>query len=173
MGFLVAFLAGACTLSAALAIYYWHLGNHDILLETAAAYHFIVQQNVSGGEIRCSCLIPLSNKGERQGMVNNVFCRPVYCGKIMNDLDIRSHLRLVRNIMRKNGYWESLILKKNDFFVTELEVIIRSRINTSSLIQEVPCLKMLIYYQVIGRKEIQWRLAEISMPLITKEGRGG
>ncbi|HHV35269.1 MAG TPA: hypothetical protein GXX59_06780 [Syntrophomonadaceae bacterium] len=165
MGFLVAFIACASTLSAALAAYYWRLGNHNILLDTAAAHEFIVQHHVSGSEIDCSCLIPLSNKGEQQGMVNNVFCQPVHCGKIMNDLEISSHLRLVRDNMRKNGYWESLILKKNDYFITELAVKIRSRINISSLIREVPCMKMIIYYQVIGRKGIQWRLAEISIPL--------
>lgn len=173
MGFLVAFLACASTLSAALAVYYWHLGDHNILLNSEAAHELIIQHDFSSGEIYCSCLIPLANKGNQQGMVNNVFCQPEYCGKIMNDLEIKSHLCLVRNTMRKNGYWESLILKKNDYFITKLEVTIRSRINISSLIREVPHMKMLIYYQVVGRKGIQWRLTEIPLPLKRKQGKGG
>ncbi|MGB4504843.1 MAG: hypothetical protein WBI44_08105 [Syntrophaceticus sp.] len=165
MELLVAFLACAGTLSAALAVYYWRLGNHDILLDTAAAYDFNVQHDHARGEIHCSCLIPLINKGEQQGMVNNVFCQPVYCGKIMNDIEIKSYLCLVTNNTRKKSYWESLILKKGDNFITELNVIISSNINISTLISVVPQMKIAIYYQVVGRKGIQWRLAEISIPL--------
>jgi hypothetical protein len=173
LGFLVAFLACAGTLSAALAVYYWRLGNHNILLDTAAAYEFSVEHDFAGGEIHCSCLIPLSNNGEQQGMVNNVFCQPVHCGKIMKDLEIGSHLRLIRNTIRKNGYWESLILKKNDYFTVELVVNIRSGVYISSLVRELPYLKMLIYYQVVGRKGIQWKMAEISLPLTKKQVKGG
>lgn len=166
MGFLVAFFACAGTLSAALAVYYWHLGNHNILIDTAAASEFVVEHDIPHNEITCSCLIPLSNKGEQQGMLNNVFCQPVYCGKIMNELTISSHLCLVKDEMRKNSYWESLILKKSDHFDTELVVKIRSSIDISSLIQELDHIQMLIYYQVVGRKGIQWKLAELPMPLV-------
>jgi hypothetical protein len=38
---------------------------------------------------------------------------------------------------------------------------------------ELPYLKMLIYYQVVGRKGIQWKMAEISLPLTKKQVKGG
>ncbi|HBG22159.1 MAG: hypothetical protein PHX16_06285 [Syntrophaceticus sp.] len=171
MGFLVAFAACAGTISAALAVYYWHLGNHNILLDTAAAYEFVVRHDIPRNEITCSCLIPLSNKGEQQGMINNVFCQPVYCGKIMDELTISSHLCLVedemKDEMRENSYWKSLILKRNDHFDTKLVVKIHnSSIDIASLVQELDHIQMLIYYQVVGRKGIQWRLAELSVPLV-------
>ncbi len=168
MGFMVAVIACAGTLSAALTFYYLHLGDNNILLETTATYDLVVQYDLPGREIHCRCLIPLSNKGKQQGMVNNVFCQPVYCGKVMKKLEIISHLHLTREPSRENGYWESLILKTNDYFITELEVVIRSQVPIPSLLQEVPRLTILIYYQVVGRKGIQWRLAELPLPLKRK-----
>ncbi len=165
MGFLVAFLACASTLSAALAVYYWHLGDQNILFEVEAARDLVVQHDHMRDEIICRCLIPLTNKGELQGMVNNVFCQPVYCGKIMKGMEIKAHLR-VKDQIRENGYWESLILKKNAYFLTELEVRINHTLfDIPTLISKVPRLTMVIYYQVVGRKGIQWRLAELALPL--------
>lgn len=169
VGFLIAMLACAGALSAALAVYYWQLGNNNILFETASARDIEVKHNISAREIYCRCLIPLSNKGEQQGMVNNVFCQPVYCGKIMKDLEILPRIRLVRGKLRENGYWESLLLKRNDRFLTELEVIISSQLEIPFIIKEVPRLTILIYYQVVGRKGIDWRLAEMSFNLARKD----
>ena len=173
MEFLVAFAACAGTISAALAVYYWRLGHHNIFLDAAAASEFVVQYDSSRHEITCSCLIPLSNQGEQQGMINNVFCQPVYCGKIMDELTISSYLCLVEDMMedqlRENSYWKSLILKRNDHFNTKLVVKIHSSsITMTSLVQKLDQIQMLIYYQVVGRKGIQWRLAELSLPLVTQ-----
>lgn len=169
MGFLIALATCAGTISAALAVYYWHLGNHNIILDSAAASEFIVEHNIPQNKITCYCLIPLSNKGEQQGMVNNVFCQPVYCGKIMDELTISSHLYLVRkekDEIQESSYWKSLILKKNAHFDTKLVVNIQnSSISLASLVQELDRIQLLIYYQVVGRKGIQWRLAELSVPL--------
>ncbi|HBI27838.1 MAG TPA: hypothetical protein DDY25_08935, partial [Peptococcaceae bacterium] len=62
---------------------------------------------------------------------------------------------------------KSLILKRNDHFDTKLVVKIHnSSIDIASLVQELDHIQMLIYYQVVGRKGIQWRLAELSVPLV-------
>ena len=45
MSFLVAFLACAGTLSAALALYYWQLGDHNILFDIEAVQDLLVQHN--------------------------------------------------------------------------------------------------------------------------------
>jgi hypothetical protein len=58
-------------------------------------------------------------------------------------------------------------------FTVELVVNIRSGVYISSLVRELPYLKMLIYYQVVGRKGIQWKMAEISLPLTKKQVKGG
>lgn len=172
MGVLVAALACAGSLSAALAVYYWQLGNNNILLDTASAREIEVRHHHSSQEIYCSCLIPLSNRGEQQGMVNNIFCQPVYCGKIMKELEIIPAIRLVRKNLKEEWYWESLILKRNDCYLTELCVKIRSQIELPLVIKEVPRLTVLIYYQVVGRKGLKWKLAEISFNLAGKTDRG-
>lgn len=172
MGFLVAALACAGSLSAALAVYYWQLGNNNILLDTASAREIEVKHHHSSREIYCSCLIPLSNIGEQQGMVNNIFCQPVYYGKIMNELEIIPSIRLVQRNMAENWYWESLILKRNDCYLTELRVKISSLIELPLVIKKIPQLTILLYYQVVGRKGIKWKLAEISFDLTGKTDRG-
>jgi len=169
LGFLVAFITCAGAVSAALAVYYLSSGNHNILLDTEGARQFAVQSDHAGREICCSCLLPLANKGEQQGMVNNVFCQPVYGGKIMNDLEIRAHLRLAAEEKGENSYWKSVILKKNDCLTTELKLVVRSRVDLSALLGALPRVKVLIYYQVVGRKGIEWKLAEITMPLERKQ----
>ena len=73
---------------------------------------------------------------------------------------------MVKEQARENGYWESLILKKNAYFLTQLEVRIRhNSVDIPTLIRQVPRLTIVIYYQVVGRKGIQWRLAELPLPL--------
>ncbi|MDN5365943.1 MAG: hypothetical protein PWP44_1146 [Thermacetogenium sp.] len=173
MGFLIALLACAGTLSAALAVYYRQVGNHNILFETPKARDVEVKHDIPAREIRCRCLIPLTNRGKQQGMVNNVFCQPVYCGKIMKELEILPRIRLLREKLRENGYWESMLLKSSDSMLTELEVVIRSRLELPLVVREVPRLTILIYYQVVGRKGIDWRLAEISFDLAAGRSAGG
>jgi hypothetical protein len=98
-------------------------------------------------------------------MVINVFCQPMYCGKVMEKLEIIPRLRLSREPLRRNGYWEAVIIKKNTTHLTELEVKIRAQIDLRSLINEVPHLTVLIYYQTVGRNGMQLRLAEIQFDL--------
>lgn len=166
MSFLVALLACAGTLSAALALYYWQLGNQNIIFDVDAVQDLVVQYDSEKNEIICRCSIPLTNRGEQQGMVNNVFCQPVYCGKIMKGMEIKSHISVVKEQERENGYWESLIVKKDACFMTKLEVRIRhNSVDIPTLIRQVPRLTIVIYYQVVGRKGIQWKLAELPLPL--------
>ncbi|HHW28715.1 MAG TPA: hypothetical protein GXX21_04055 [Syntrophomonadaceae bacterium] len=166
MSFLVAFLACAGTLSAALALYYWHLGDQNILFDIDAVQDLLVQHDPERNEIICRCSLPLTNRGEQQGMVNNVFCQPVYCGKIMKGMEIKSQINVVKDKARENGYWESLIVKKNAHFMTQLEVRIRhNSVDIPTLIRQVPRLTIVIYYQIVGRKGIQWKLAELPLPL--------
>jgi len=165
VGFFVAALTCAGTISAVLAVYYWQLGNNNIILDTASAKDFVIKYHLPSREIYCSCSIPLSNRGEQQGMVNNIFCQPVYCGEIMKELEIISAIHLMQKNSTENQYWESLILKKNDCYLTKLEVKIRSLIELPLVIKELPQLTILIYYQIVGRKRIEWKLAEVSFNL--------
>lgn len=54
--------------------------------------------------------------------------------------------------------------------LTELEVVIRSRLELPLVVREAPRITILIYYQVVGRKGIDWMLAEISFDLAEKNG---
>ena len=71
----------------------------------------------------------------------------------MKGMEIRSQINVVKEQARENGYWESLILKKDAYFLTQLEVRIRhSSVDIPTLIRQVPRLNIIIYYQVVGRK---------------------
>lgn len=162
---LLALFTFAGGLTAALAIYFWHQGDSDIVFEVKDAHAFQVKHEPFNREIYCRCLIPLTNRGRQHGMVVNVFCQPMYCGKVMEKLEIVPRLRLCREPLRQNGYWEAVIIKKNTTHLAELEVKIRARIDLSSLVREVPRLTMLIFYQTVGRNGMQLRLAEIQFDL--------
>ncbi len=165
MGVLAAVLACAGTFSAALAIYYWRLGNHNIILDVDKAHHFRTEHKSKPNEIHCSCLIPLINTGQQQGMVNNVFCQTAHYGKIMEDLKITAQIYLVEDTIEQSPYWRSLIIQNKDHFTLRLTVEIQSNIDIAPLIQEIPSIKVAIYYQLVGRKGIQWKMAELSLPL--------
>lgn len=158
--FILAALACLGTLTATLAVYFRYQGDSEIVFDTAAARESRVTKNMLQRVIRCRCLIPLANRGRQNGMVINVFCQPMYYGKIMEQLDIAARLRLPTAPLRHNSYWEAVIVKKNTTQLAELEVTIRSRADLVRVAREIPRLKVIIYYQVVGRDGIQWRLSE-------------
>lgn len=164
--FLLALSIFAGTLTAALAGYFWYQGDSDIVFETQSTRDFKIEHNPSKQEVYCRCLIPLANRGRQNGMIINVFCQPMYCGRIMERLEILPCLRLYQEPLRKNGYWEAVIIKKNTTHLTEMSVKIRYNTDFNYLLKEVPCLTVVIHYQTIGRSGIQWRLAEIKFNLI-------
>jgi len=163
--FLLALFTFAGSLTVALALFFWYQGDSEIVFKTEAAHTFQVKHEPLKREIYCRCLIPLTNQGRQHGMVINVFCQPMYYGKIMEKLEMIPRLRLCREPLRKNGYWEAVIIKKKTTHLTELEVKIRAQIDLKSLVKEVPRLTVLIYYQTVGRNGIQLQLAEIQFDL--------
>jgi hypothetical protein len=158
--FILAGLACLGTMAAGLAVYFRCQGDSEIVFDTAAARDSRVTKNMLQRVIRCRCLIPLSNLGRQNGMVINVFCQPMYYGKIMEQLDITARLRLLTSPLRHNNYWEAVIIKKHTTQLAELEVTIRSQADLARVVREIPRLKVIIYYQVVGRDGIQWRLSE-------------
>ena len=163
--FILAALACLGTLAASLAVYFHYQGDSEIAFDTVAARDSRVTKNMPQRTIRCRCLIPLANRGRQNGMVINVFCQPMYYGKIMERLDITARLRLLEAPARRNDYWEAVIVKKNTVRLVELEVTVHSQVDLFSVTREIPCLKVIIYYQVVGRDGIQWRLAEAQFDL--------
>lgn len=163
--FLLAAIACLGTMTAGLAIYFRYQGDSDILFDTQAARNYRVFKNVLQRTIHCQCLIPLINRGRQNGMVINVFCQPMYYGKIMEQLEIASHLRLLDAPLRRNNYWEAVIVKKKSTQLTELTVTIRPQADIRTVVREIPRLKVIIYYQMVGRDGIQWRLAEVQFDL--------
>lgn len=163
--FILAALACMGTLSATLAVYFRYQGDSEILFDTRAAREYRVTKNMLQRVIRCRCLIPLANRGRQNGMVINVFCQPMYYGKIMEQLDITARLRLLDTPPRQNSYWEAVIIKKNAAHLVELEVAIRSQADLFRVTREIPSLKVIIYYQVVGRDGIQWHLSEAQFDL--------
>ena len=163
--FILAVLACVGTLSATLAVYFRYQGDSEILFDTKATQDYRVTKNVLQRVIRCHCLIPLANRGRQNGMVINVFCQPMYYGKIMEQLDITARLRLLDAPPRQNSYWEAVIVKKNTAHLVELEVTIRSQADLFRVAREIPSLKVIIYYQVVGRDGIQWHLSEAKFDL--------
>ncbi len=170
--FIVAALAFAGTLTGALAAYFWYQGDSEILFETDAVRDVSVVMNAANREIHCRCLIPLTNRGRQQGMVVNVFCQPMYYGKIMEKLEILPRLRLLRQPMRESGYWEAVIIKKNTSQLVELELTIRSHTDLNDVIREIPWLTVIIHYQVVSKSGISWHLAETRFNLKKLQGKG-
>jgi hypothetical protein len=158
--FILAGLACLGTLAASLAVFFHYQGDSEITFDAASARDSRVTKNMLQRTIRCRCLISLANRGRQNGMVINVFCQPMYYGKIMEQLDITARLRLLDAPARRNGYWEAVIVKKNSTHLVELEVTIRSQVDLPCLTREIPSLKVIIYYQVVGRDGIQWHLSE-------------
>jgi hypothetical protein len=163
--FILAGLACLGTLAASLAVFFHYQGDSEITFDTAAVRDSRVTKNMPQRTIRCHCLISLANRGRQNGMVINVFCQPMYYGKIMEQLDITARLRLLDAPARRNGYWEAVIVKKNSAHLVELEVTIRSQVELLQLAREIPSLKVIIYYQVVGRDGIQWHLSEARFDL--------
>ncbi len=163
--FILAALACLGTLAASLAVYFHYQGDSEITFDTGAARDSRVTKNMLQRSIRCRCLIPLANHGRQNGMVINVFCQPMYYGKIMEQLDITARLRLLDAPARRNGYWEAVIVKKNTARLVELDVTVRSQVDLTMVAREIPCLKVIIYYQVVGRDGIQWHLSEAQFNL--------
>lgn len=163
--FILAALACLGTLAASLAVYFHYQGDSEIIFDAAASRDSRVTKNMLQRIIRCRCLIPLSNRGRQSGMVINVFCQPMYYGKIMEQLDIAARLRLLDTPARRNDYWEAVIIKKGTVRLAELEVTVRSQIDLPKVAREIPSLRVIIYYQVVGRDGIQWRLSEARFDL--------
>ncbi|MGD0153197.1 MAG: hypothetical protein ABSC17_05470 [Thermacetogeniaceae bacterium] len=163
--FILAAVACIGTLTATLAVYFRYQGDSEIVFDTRAARDYRVTKNTLQRTIRCRCLIPLANRGRQNGMVINVFCQPMYYGKIMEQLEIAAKLRPLDAPLRQNGYWEAVIIKKNAASLVELEVAIRSRADLHIVAREIPHLKVIIYYQVVGRDGIQWHLSEVQFDL--------
>ena len=163
--FILAALACLGTLAASLAVFFHYQGDSEIAFDTAAARDSRVTKNMPQRTIRCRCLIPLANRGRQNGTVINAFCQPMYYGKIMEQLDITARLRLLEAPVRRNGYWEAVIVKKNTAHLVELEVTIRSQVDLHRLAREIPSLKAIIYYQVVGRDGIQWHLSDARFDL--------
>ncbi len=157
--FILAALACIGTLTATLAVYFRYQGDSEIVFDAKAARDYRVTKNMLQRTIRCRCLIPLANRGRQNGMVINVFCQPMYYGKIMEQLEITAKLRPMDAPVR-NGYWEAVIVKKKTASLTELEVAIYSKADLHIVAREIPRLKVIIYYQVVGRDGIQWHLSE-------------
>lgn len=171
--FILAGLAFSGTLSAALAAYFWYQGNSAITFDTDAAQETSIIADHQAREISCRCLLPLTNRGRQQGMVLNVFCMPMHYGRIMDQLDVQARLRLLREPLRANAYWEAIIVQKEAAYLTELEVTIRSQLALDAVIREIPWLTILIYYQVVDRRDLKWRLSEIRFHLKQlSEGQG-
>lgn len=170
--FIIAALAFAGTLTGALAVYLLYSGDSEIVFETDAIRDSSVVLNPSAREIRCRCLVPLTNRGRQQGMVVNVFCQPMYYGKIMERLEILPRLRPLRQPMRETGYWEAVIIKKNISIPVEMELIIKYQTELNELIREIPWLTVIIYYQVIGKSGIRWQLAETRFNLKKLQSKG-
>ncbi len=166
--FILAVLACMGTLTATLAVYFYYQGDSDIIFDTPAARDWRISKNMLQQIIRCRCLIPLSNRGRQNGMVINVFGQPMYYGKIMEQLEIAVRLRLLDAPPRQNSYWEAIIVKKHTSRLVELELTIRTQANLRRIIREIPRLNAIIYYQVVGRDGIQWRLAEVQFDLAGK-----
>jgi hypothetical protein len=163
--FILATLACLGTLAATLAVYFRYQGDSEIIFNTGAARDSRVTKNMPQRIIHCRCLIPLANRGRQNGMVINVFCQPMYYGKIMEQLEVSARLRLLDAPARRNGYWDAVIVKKNTTRLVELETIIRSQVDLFRVAREIPCLKVIIYYQVVGRDGIQWHLSEAQFDL--------
>jgi hypothetical protein len=163
--FILAALACLGTLAATMAVYFRTQGDSEILFDTGAARDSRVTKNMLQRTIRCRCLIPLTNHGRQNGMVINVFCQPMYYGQIMEQLDVTVHLRLLEPPVHQNSYWEAVIIKKNTTQAVELDATIHARTDMVRVIKEIPCLKVIIYYQVVGRDGIQWHLSEAKFDL--------
>jgi hypothetical protein len=163
--FILAALACLGTLAASLAVFFHYQGDSEIIFDTTATRDSRVIKNMLQRTIRCRCLIPLANRGRQNGMVINVFCQPMYYGKIMEQLDITARLRLLEAPARRNAYWEAVIVKKNSAQLVELEVTVRSQVDLLRVAREIPSLKTIIYYQVVGRDGIQWHLSEARFDL--------
>ncbi len=163
--FLLAALVCLGTLTAAMAVYFKYQGDCDILFDTQAVRNQQVSKQMLQRTIYCHCLIPMVNRGRQNGMVINVFCQPMYYGKIMEQLEIAARMRLLDAPLRQNGYWEAVISKKKTTQLAELAVTIRSHADLRTVIREIPCLQVIVYYQVVGRDGIQWRLAEARFEL--------
>lgn len=162
--FLLATLGFAGTVTAALATYFRFQGDCKIYLETEAARDFSLTHHPGEEGILCRCTIPVTNGGKQQGMLLNVFCQPMYCGKIMEQLEIIPSFRLLREPYR-HGYWEAVIVKKQTTMMAELELKIRYQGELEKIIKEVPRLSILIHYQAVGRSGFQWRVAEVKFDL--------
>jgi hypothetical protein len=170
--FLLATLAFAGTLSTALAAYLHFQGDCNIYFDCDNAGDFSVTRMSEPQALRCRCMIPLVNQGKQQGMLLNVFCQPLYCGKIMEQLEFLPRLHRLREPFRKGDYWEAVIVKKNSSQMVELGMAIHSLVNLDILIREVPRLTCLIHYQTVGRRGFHWRLSEISFDLSKSQKPG-
>ncbi|MGB9791636.1 MAG: hypothetical protein ACPLTR_03560 [Thermacetogeniaceae bacterium] len=170
--FIIAALAFAGTLAGALTWYLISSGSSDIVFETGAIRDYSVTLNQADHEIRCRCLIPLTNRGRHQGMVVNVFCQPMYYGKIMEKLEINTRLRPVRQSKKETDYWEAIILKKGASLPVELEMMIKYRTDLNEVIREIPWLTAILYYQVIDKRGIRWQLAETRFNLKKLQSKG-
>lgn len=167
--FLLAALGVTGSITAALAFYFWYQGGSDITFDTGAARDFQIQADYEKREITCRCRFPLINRGRQQGMVLNAFCQPMYCGRIMNSIEILPKLRLLKEPLRQDGYWEAVLLKPDHSFPVEMQVRVRSQHDLSLVVKEIPRLSLVIYFQTVGREGIRWRLAEVGFNLSTIE----
>lgn len=170
--FLIAALAFAGTLAGALTLYLINSGSSDIVFETGAGRESSVTLNRMEKEIRCRCLIPLTNRGRHQGMVVNVFCQPMHYGKIMEKLETNARLRPLRQPKKETDYWEAIILKRGTSIPVELELTIKYRAELHEVIREIPWFTVIIYYQVIDKRGIRWQLAETRFHLQKLQSKG-
>lgn len=165
------------TAAAALGVFLRRQGDARLILHTDRAAGFRVDKVEEGeGESRVeiSWRMPLINYGRQNGMVLEVLGQVEYPGEIYSRLEVLPRFRLQG--LRRDWYWEAVIIKKGARHVVEGSVVIRFQGSLAELKEQLGRLKMVVYYKVIGRGKMTWRTGDLRIPLTivpVSQGEGG
>ncbi|MCL6449846.1 MAG: hypothetical protein K6T75_00935 [Acetobacteraceae bacterium] len=157
LGSVTGVLAAALLYAAFLS---WQ-GDADIVLQVENAQPRNL--TVSDGQARFELAVPLFNRGKQDGMVLEFLVRPGFVGQLKGRARIRAGAVWGEDD-EGSGYWRAALLRRRE--ALPARVFLEVQLHTGDPARDrlpaaLPRIPLAIYFEFVGRKQIEWRLAEL------------